>query len=208
MQPAARLRAALSGSCADVPGNRALLHLIVRSESGAEVGRFAAGDDGVFAVPPLPLGDYRLYVGGLPVGSGHVPTIALAGARVVAGRLTIDRTDVALTVTVVASPPAITGRLIDPADLGAAGYFVLAFPVDERLWGFPAVRTAFDRSDTDGGYALVGLEPGDYYLTVVSDLSESDLFDRELLGALRSAAVRVSVPNGAAVSLDLRLPIR
>lgn len=99
---------------------------------------------------------------------------------------------------------AIEGQITDAAGKGATGYVVMAFPVDRAAW--TSQRTVPPAPvGTDGHYRLVGLHAGEYYLAVVTAVSESDAVDPAFLSLIVPSAVKVSVGDGETKRHDLKI---
>jgi hypothetical protein len=87
------------------------------------------------------------------------------------------------------------------------------------LWRLPQVSKAADperwnpgtrfigsaRPDQNGRYSLSGLPPGDYLVVAVDYVERGQAEDREFLTAMRSKALAVSLAEGEAKPLNLKL---
>ena len=99
---------------------------------------------------------------------------------------------------------SIEGTLTDAAGKPAPEYFVMAFPVNRAEWTLRR-GVAPVRPGTDGRYKLVGLQPGDYYVVVVTSVTVADAVDPAFLELLLPSAVKVSVADGGTSRTDLKI---
>lgn len=100
---------------------------------------------------------------------------------------------------------AIEGQLTDAASKPATGYLVMAFPVERGAWTSAQRKVPPAAVGTDGHYRLVGLHAGDYYLAVVTSVSDSDTVDPAFLSLIVPSAVKVSVADGQTMRQDLKI---
>jgi len=86
-----------------------------------------------------------------------------------------------------------------------ADAIVVVFPDDERQWMFGSrfVRTA--RPTTEGRYSISGLPAGEYLVVAEQELMDGEWESREFLKRVATRAARVTLPRGAAKSLDVRV---
>jgi hypothetical protein len=82
---------------------------------------------------------------------------------------------------------------------------VLVFPADPERWYENSRATRATRPDQQGRWQLKGLPAGEY-LAVARDYIEVDAWqDPEFLEALRKEATRVTIAEGAARSVPLKV---
>ena len=163
--------------------------------------------DGRFEFAGILPGRYRL-TATVPGETGWWARSAMAGDRdlfdgevvVAEGR---DLTDVVLTFA--DRRTEMSGALLTAAGERVAGLSIVAMPADRSLWQSSSRRIRSTRSGTDGRWTIRDLPPGEYLVNALSDVGDDDLRDRAFLEALAGAAVRVTVGDGAAVRLDLRI---
>jgi hypothetical protein len=99
----------------------------------------------------------------------------------------------------------LEGQLLTPQSQPASEYVVLAFPVDRAEWTPYSRRFAPPvRPGTDGRFR-VALLPGEYYLSVITDLDQDEATDSNLLEALLPHAIRVTLTAGGVVQRTLRI---
>lgn len=110
-------------------------------------------------------------------------------------------TDVQLTFAERAAD--LIGTVTAPADGSRAAAIVIAFPTDRGLRLFPIRYVRAVRPDTSSGYRAAGLPAGEYFVTAVSGLRESDATGPALLARLEAGAVRVSLPPATVTVRDL-----
>ena len=111
-----------------------------------------------------------------------------------------------VAVTITDRVTEIYGRVLDAAGRPAPDYYLLAFPVDRRLWslGKDRLRPAV-RPDSTGRYRVTGLPPGDYYLAVLPDMQPGDYADLTFLEMVVPAALRLTLGDGEKKTQDVRL---
>jgi hypothetical protein len=115
-------------------------------------------------------------------------------------------------VEVVLSQTAatLTGRVADDAGRPVDDYWVVLFAADRdrRFVGSQFVRIT-GGPDTDGGFTIASLPPGDYWVAAVDaiegDGATGEWQNPEVLDSLILGARRVSVAEGQRTSVDLRL---
>jgi hypothetical protein len=95
------------------------------------------------------------------------------------------------------------------ATLGAAAakdFSVIVFADDKNKWSFPTRHVRSARGNTQGNFSIRGLPGGTGYLAVaVSHLEEGEAQDPEFLAALRERATSVSLREGEAKTMELRV---
>jgi hypothetical protein len=111
-----------------------------------------------------------------------------------------------VTIALTDRVTTLSGTLQDAAGRPAPGYFVLAFPVDRRLWtlGADRLRPAV-RASTDGRYRVTALLPGEYYVAALTEIPPNGHLDPLLLEQLVPAAIRLTIGVGEEKTQDLRL---
>lgn len=164
--------------------------------------------DGSFTIDGVGPGSYVLSVS-LPSPEGWMVKSAVLGERdLMKGSL-----DVALgqpiegvVVTLTDRVTEISGRLLDQANHPAPDYYVLAYPTDRRLWslGRDRLRPAV-RPDSTGRYRIVGLPPGEYYLSALTDIQPNDYADPSFLEMLVPASMKLTIGEGEKKSQDVKL---
>jgi hypothetical protein len=82
---------------------------------------------------------------------------------------------------------------------------MLAFSTDRSLWDVPRRTSGAVRLASDGGYRLVGLPPGEYYVTAITDFDPMQLSDVSFLEALIPLGAKVSLVEGERKEFNLRI---
>jgi protocatechuate 3,4-dioxygenase beta subunit len=106
---------------------------------------------------------------------------------------------------------ALSGTILDDRGQPARDAHVIVFPTDRDRW-YPSsrfLRTTAARSD--GSFRVVGLPGGSYYVAALAQVpldGEDAWQDPELLDALTAGAATVTLTDGQAQALNLRLPAR
>jgi uncharacterized protein (DUF2141 family) len=198
----------LAASHASVPPDPSTVELrLAAATSGLTLGVPATrvNADGTFRFHGIVPGEYTLWAS---AGTGWALKTATLGTQdlvdtplvVVPGR---DLSDV--IVTVDDRPTSISGTLVDALGRPAPEYVVVVFSADRRFWTSSSRRTRQMHPATDGWYTAIGLPAGEYLVAAVTDVGESDVDDPGFLELLSAAATRVSVTDGQAKTLNLRM---
>jgi hypothetical protein len=114
-------------------------------------------------------------------------------------------------VEVVASPfaAAISGTVTRPDGQRVADCAVLLFSTDPSKWYRLSQSLRLERPSQNHEFWIGSLPPGSYYLVAVSDVSDivtdGSWQESATLERLRARATRVSVVEGEARSVTLRL---
>jgi hypothetical protein len=180
----------------------------------------AADTRGAFAPAPPPAsiqsdGTYRF--DGVGPGAYRVTGVFPAGwtlrSAIVNGRDTLDAplevtsgqpvADLVLTLT--NRPTELIGSLTDANGRPTSEYSMLAFSTDRSLWDVPRRTSGAVRLASDGGYRLVGLPPGEYYVTAITDFDPMQLSDVSFLEALIPLGAKVSLVEGERKEFNLRI---
>ena len=187
------------------------INLTAAGNSGLSLGvpAVAAHADGSFVISGVAPGTYRL-MAGLPAG---VTSPWALRSAVVEGRDSQDY-PVAIAagqdltgavITFTDRPSEIRGALLDAAGQPARGYVILAFSKDKTFWVPNSRRVKSVRPATNGTYALMGLPPGDYYLSALTDVQPAQLNDPSFLDSLVPASIVVSLGDSEKKAQDIRL---
>ena len=162
--------------------------------------------DGRFSIGGVKPGRYRLIVSELP--EGHVVRAAkLNGSDVCDLPLEVQPGQASRTLEVRLSPRAasVSGTLFDSTGNPNSDLLVIAFPSEERYWlpGSPRIRTV--RPASDGKYSLRSLPSGAYRIGVVTDAQPGEWFASSFLQKLVPTSVPVTLADGDARTLDVRV---
>jgi hypothetical protein len=109
-------------------------------------------------------------------------------------------------VVLTQTASGVSGSVRDDRGAAVLDASVVVFPEDERQWVFQSrfIRTA--RPDTSGRFEITGLPAGDDYRVVaLQGLEDGQATDPVFLASLREQSQRLSLAEGEAKSLDLRL---
>jgi hypothetical protein len=161
--------------------------------------------DGMFALRGLVPGDYTVSV----TGGGRWTATAVAqtdGTEDLTDRgvhLTPGG-DLSLVVTMTDHAASIAGRLGDALGRPAPEYEIVVFPADQ------AQRTIMRRIEAvqpalDGHYVVGGLPAGNYLVAAVTEVDPGDLHDPAFFDLIAPTSTRVSLADGEAHQLDLRI---
>ncbi len=161
--------------------------------------------DGAFEVRGL-VGHRLVRVGGLS------PEWALVSVRVPGADVTDDgvdvRTDViGAEIVVTATPPRLSGVVVDSRGGSVQDATVIAFSDDERRWTLPMTRyVASARPDAQGRFSISSLPAGTYHAAVVAGPTPDDWASPDSLAALREAAttVRLAAAKEETVALEVK----
>jgi len=109
-----------------------------------------------------------------------------------------------LTVTLTDRPSELSGTLSDADGRPTSEYSMLAFSTDRSLWTVPRRVSGAVRLSSDGRYRIVGLPPGEYYVTAITDFEPMQLGDASFLESLVSASAKVTLGEGERKTFDLK----
>jgi carboxypeptidase family protein len=161
--------------------------------------------DGTFRFDGIGPGTWRV-TGALPVGWS-------LRSAIVNGRDTLDAplevrsgqpvSD--LTLTLTNRPTELTGTLSDAAGRPTSEYSMLAFSTERSLWIAPRRVSGAVRLSSDGRYRIVGLPPGDYYLTAITDFDPVQLGDPSFLESLIPPSAKVTLAESERKEFNLRI---
>lgn len=158
--------------------------------------------DGSFKLTGVVPGQYVLRVNGATLKSAMV-----GGQDTLDFPLNFDGSsdiaDAVLTATDKISE--LSGTLTEGLGKPASDYTVIAVATDQRFWLPGSRRIALARTGMDGRYAFRALPPGDYMLAVFEEFENGLQYDPEFLKTLIGPATRVTLPDGAKITQDLRV---
>jgi len=101
--------------------------------------------------------------------------------------------------------PVVTGAVTDDHGAAADGA-VLLFPADESRWVGVSDNTRLTRTSAQGAFRLTGVRPGEYFAIAVPSIQSWQTADPEFLGSLKDRATRITVHEGEAAQISLKLP--
>jgi hypothetical protein len=159
-----------------------------------------------------PTGPARLVIRTAPAGwwlkSAVVGGINAAHDPVVFSGAGVPRTDVIVVLSATAG--TIAGRVMEDAGTPADNYRVIVFSTDSSRWfgGSPYVRIT-GGPDTDDGFTVTSVPPGDYWVAAVDEIDgdgdTGDWQNPDVLNELVASARRMTVGERQRTSADLRL---
>jgi protocatechuate 3,4-dioxygenase beta subunit len=100
---------------------------------------------------------------------------------------------------------SLVGEVTDDRGRQVQEYALVAFAADPERWNPGSRFIGSARPDQNGRYSLSGLPPGDYLVVAVDYLERGQAEDREFLAAMRPKATAVSLAEGEAKPLNLKL---
>ena len=191
----------------DFPLNRLRVGAAIEFDTAFLVGsgNGLVKEDGTFEVTGL-LGSKRLQAYGFP-DTWMLKAIRGKNGDVTDQRLafgageTHDGFEVVLTNRVT----TVTGSVTDDQKRPVKDYAVGIFSEDPAHWGFSTGRVMTVRSDQDGRYEVKGLQPGRYLAVALPEVNNEEFIDSEYLERLRPLATSLTLSEGEANSLNLRL---
>ena len=101
--------------------------------------------------------------------------------------------------------PVVTGAVTDDHGAAADGA-VLLFPADESRWVGVSDNTRLTRTSAQGAFRLTGVRPAEYFAIAVPSIQSWQTADPEFLGSLKDRATRITVHEGEAAQISLKLP--
>jgi hypothetical protein len=133
----------------------------------------------------------------------------LGGQDVVDAALTVGESDITgVVITFGTCVSGLAGSVRDERGTPAREGWVIAFPVDRRLWTQPPVagpRFAATRVSLDAAYQIASLVEGEYFVIAVPDDVMAAWPSRMLLETLAVRAGRVVVSRDRPLTLDLTI---
>jgi protocatechuate 3,4-dioxygenase beta subunit len=114
-----------------------------------------------------------------------------------------------IEIVVSAAGAVVTGRVTDDRAAPVRDYTVLLFPVDRTKWTFRSRWLKMGLATSEGTFRMPGVPPGDYWIVAADRIDGTDvagdLQNSQLLDALTARAVRISLGEGQAQEMTLRL---
>jgi carboxypeptidase family protein len=161
--------------------------------------------DGRFTVKSAS-GPAIVRVASLPRGMS-IKSVELDGREVADGVLELKGGQALDSVRIVVTDrfPVVTGAVTDDRGAAADGA-VLLFPSDESRWVGVTDNTRLTRTSAQGAFRLTGVRPGEYFAIAVPSIQSWQTADPEFLGSLKDRATRITVHEGEAAQISLKLP--
>jgi Carboxypeptidase regulatory-like domain len=111
-----------------------------------------------------------------------------------------------LEIELTSTVTAITGGVTAGNGSPLKDYTVVVFSESPDLWRLPMTRwVTGTRPDQDGRFKVQNLPAGRYYVAAVDYIPQGEWADPDLLERLKSQAKRMTLTEGSAESLDLKL---
>jgi hypothetical protein len=172
--------------------------------------------DGRFTVKGIAPGRYRLntpmsmmVMAGLPSGTGGWSLKgAMADGRDISDspieiRAGVDVPDVVVTFT--DQPSELNGTVIDGAGRPTPDFPIIVFSTDRSYWTLGSRRVQTARPASDGKYKVTGLPAGEYFVSAVTGVDRTEVYDPVFLGQLVGAAFKITIKDGEKRTQDLKL---
>jgi hypothetical protein len=172
--------------------------------------------DGSFTVKGIAPGRYRLNtpmammtMAGLPsTAGGWTLKGAVAGGRDISDspieiRAGVDVPGVVVTFT--DQPSELTGTVIDGAGRATPDFPIIVFSTDRAYWTLGSRRVQTARPASDGKYKVTGLPAGEYFVSAVTAVDRTEVYDPAFLSQLVGAAFKITIKDGEKKTQDLKL---
>jgi hypothetical protein len=111
-------------------------------------------------------------------------------------------------VTLTEDTQEVSGTVRDRSGRPSRDCAVVVFPADRRFWFPQSRRIVFRQSNANGEFVFgtaAGLPAGDYFLAAMPDGRPGEQFDPRMLDELAATAVRITLQEGDAKTMDLRI---
>ena len=100
----------------------------------------------------------------------------------------------------------MSGSVRDDRGNAVVNATVLVFPDDDARWTFSSRFIRTTRPDTEGRFELAALPPSSgYRIVALPSLEDGQAYDPEFLSSVRNRADRLSLDEGEAKAVELRL---
>jgi hypothetical protein len=172
--------------------------------------------DGSFTVKGIAPGRYRLNTMTSMMAMAGVPSMtggwtlkgAMVGGRDIADspieiRAGVDVPNVVVTFT--DQPSELTGTVIDGAGRTTPDFPIIVFSTDRMYWTLGSRRVQTARPASDGKYKVTGLPAGEYFVSAVTAVDRTEVYDSEFLSQLVGASFKITIKDGEKKTQDLKL---
>src|SRR5262249_12253812 len=177
----------------------------------ADQGQFAAAagrvaNDGQFTFDGVPAGLRFIRASGAPRG-WSLKSVLIAGRDVIDTPIEVRAGETIRNVSLVFTDQQsqISGTITTDQGTPAIDYTVLAFPTDRTFWRPQSRYIVTTRPDQNGSFQLRGLPPAEYFVALIDPAEQGEWFEPAFLDAHRTGAQKVSLGEGDAKSLDLKV---
>ena len=150
------------------------------------------------------VGRQLLYAG--TIGPWQLKSVRLNGRDITDTPLYFGDGDVdGLEVLLTDRTPALSGRVTDSRGQTVIDATVVVFADNREKWGPRSRYIRSGRPDQQGRFTIEGLPPGQYLAIALDSLEPGEEQNPDLLEEWRSAAATITLAEGDARTLDLRL---
>jgi len=172
--------------------------------------------DGSFTAKGIAPGRYRLNTMTSMMAMAGAPSMtggwtlkgAIAGGRDIADspieiRAGVDVPNVVVTFT--DQPTELTGTVIDGAGRVTPDFPIIVFSTDQAYWTLGSRRVQTARPASDGKYKVTGLPAGEYFVSAVTAVDRTEVYDPAFLSQLVGASFKITIKDGEKKTQDLKL---
>jgi hypothetical protein len=170
------------------------------------------GDDGAFEIRGLARGEYFIRPGAPPPG-WYIKAVMSAGHDLLSWPL--DLTSIGdvddLEVIYTDKPTEIGGVVYNAVRAPVPGATIVIFPAESSYRGTAGQhpdRVRATRATNAGGFHIVALPAGDYYIAAIDESLADAWQDPRRLDVIRAGAKRMTLKAGDHVPIDLQLITR
>jgi hypothetical protein len=108
-------------------------------------------------------------------------------------------------ITLTRQMASLTGRVTNAKGQPTSDYVVALFASDASKWGTMTRYVRAVRPDQSGTFSVKGLPGGDYLAVALEYLEPGEEGDPEVLERLRPVATPVTIGDGEAKTLNLKI---
>ncbi|HEY1306968.1 MAG TPA: carboxypeptidase-like regulatory domain-containing protein [Vicinamibacterales bacterium] len=158
--------------------------------------RLLTNSDGTFRLSGL-FGPTRFFLGGSGV-EWYLQSLVIDGVDVTDSPFDFGvttQTIPGVEAVISSAGGTIAGHVTDARSIPIANYSVIVFPTDRTKWFANSRFLKFGRPSQDGGFEVIGLPPGEYWVAAVDSIEGNQSFGEwqkpEVLESLAPRATRV-----------------